>query len=91
MTENPRRRKYDNPEMVKVAVRETLLSMGLNVSTPDALIETQRDMSFLRKSRKVFSVIFVSGLVGGLSLLSKKVIAAPTAIKAAAAAFNPWT
>ena len=38
--------------IVKESVRETLTAMGVDVSSPDALIALQRDMSWVRRTRQ---------------------------------------
>lgn len=44
---------------------------GTNLSTPEAISETRADMAFLRRSRRVISALFMTGIVGGLGWLFK--------------------
>ncbi len=37
--------------LIREAVQETLLALGLNVSEPDAVLAFQKDMHFLRSER----------------------------------------
>lgn len=61
----------------KEATRELLLSMGVDVSSPDAIREAQADSLFLRRQRvtseqlgrhgkKVFIGILIAGAAGAL-------------------------
>lgn len=44
-------------ETAKAAVRETLLAMGIDVSTPEAIQEMQRDTMYTRESRLALAAI----------------------------------
>jgi hypothetical protein len=56
-------------------IRETFTSLGLDVSSPKACIEAQKDMSFLRDMRKRAGIVATAiiagaaGFGGGLSAL----------------------
>lgn len=74
--------------MVQEAVHETLMGLGVNVSTPTAVIEMQRDFQHLRDWRKttervrtrgilVMAGLLVSGLCAALWLGFKSMIVGP--------------
>lgn len=59
----------------KRAMKDTFTSMGLDISSPQACIEAQKDMSFLRDMRQRAGVVATAiiagaaGFGGGLSYL----------------------
>lgn len=42
---------HDTKDLVKEAVREFLLALGVNIHTPEAVIELQKDFHHIRNSR----------------------------------------
>jgi hypothetical protein len=66
-------------ETAKAAVRETLLTLGVNIEKPDAILKMQQDFAYLRdwreasgtiKARTITTLvgILVTGLVGAVWL-----------------------
>jgi hypothetical protein len=59
----------DIRKIVRSAVRETLIEIGVDASAPGAIIAIQQDFAFLRRQRQVSEQIGVAvrrGLVGTL-------------------------
>lgn len=64
-------------ETAKAAVRETLLTLGVNIEKPDAVLKMQQDFAYLRdwreasgtiKARTITTLvgILVTGMVGAI-------------------------
>lgn len=67
--------EHEVDRIAKVAVREVLLSMGINIADPEALKKVQQDFAFLRdwheatvtiKARSVLTLVtlVVAGIAG---------------------------
>jgi hypothetical protein len=72
---------HDTKEVVKEAVREFLLALGVNIHTPEAVIELQKDFHHVRHSRltvgavkkeigsKVISVLTGGAVTGAIAVI----------------------
>ena len=49
---------------VPAAVKQTLLTIGLNVQDPDSVIEQQRDFSFIRTMRRGVGAAILAWVAG---------------------------
>lgn len=56
-------------ESAKAAVREVLITMGVDVTNPQALIELQRDFSHLRGWRNAVATLRVTSITAALGIL----------------------
>jgi hypothetical protein len=73
---------HDTKDLVKEAVREFLLALGVNIHTPEAVIELQKDFHHIRNSRltmgavrrevgsKVVSVLTGSAVTGMIAAVA---------------------
>lgn len=73
----PKRRSTDDERYVEMIVDRSvtrfLTTLGINATTPESIIEVQKNWSFLTRSRKIFSYLFTASLLGGLTWLGKQV------------------
>lgn len=71
--------KYNKEEIrqiIELTVPEVVFDLfGANVSTKEGIEQARADWAFVRRCRKIFSVIITTGIIGTLSWLGSKIAA----------------
>lgn len=75
--------EHEVDRIAKLAVREVLLNMGVNIADPEALKKMQQDFAYLRDWREAAGTIKARALMTIVGMLVTGVVAAVwTAIRA---------